>query len=43
MNPGITTYVVESLTPNTYYFTVTALNSTGAESVFSNTASKTIQ
>ena len=24
MNPGIATYVVESLTPNTYYFAVTA-------------------
>jgi hypothetical protein len=43
MNPGLATYVVGSLTPNTYYFTVTALNSSGAESVFSNAASKTIQ
>jgi hypothetical protein len=31
------------LTPNTYYFAVTALSSTGAESVFSNPASKAIQ
>jgi hypothetical protein len=43
MSPGITSYVVESLTPNTYYFAVKALNGAGAESVFSNAASKTIQ
>ena len=43
MNPGLATYVVGSLTPNTYYFSVTALNSAGVESVFSNAASKTIQ
>jgi hypothetical protein len=43
MNPGLATYVVGNLTPNTYYFTVTALNSAGVESVFSNAASKTIQ
>jgi hypothetical protein len=43
MNPGLTRYVVENLTPNTYYFAVKAVNSTGAESVFSNMASKTVQ
>jgi len=43
MNPGLATYVVGNLTPSTYYFTVTALNSAGTESVFSNAASKTIQ
>jgi hypothetical protein len=43
MNPGLTRYVVENLTPNTYYFAVKAVNSAGIESVFSNTASKTIQ
>ena len=43
MNPGLTRYVVENLTPNTYYFAVTAVNSAGVESVFSNAASKTIQ
>ena len=43
MNPGLTRYVVESLTPNTYYFAVKAVNSVGTESVFSNAASKTIQ
>jgi len=41
-NPGLTAYVVENLTPNTYYFVTTAINSTGAESGYSNVASKTI-
>ena len=43
MNPGLATYVVSNLTPNNYYFAVTAINSTGTESVFSNGASKTVQ
>jgi hypothetical protein len=43
MNPGLTRYVVENLTPNTYYFSVKAVNSSGTESVFSNPGSKTIQ
>jgi hypothetical protein len=43
MNPGLTRYVVENLTPNTYYFAITALNNVGTESVFSNAASKTVQ
>jgi hypothetical protein len=42
-NPGLTSYVVSSLVPGTYYFVVTALNSAGVESQFSNVASKTIQ
>jgi hypothetical protein len=41
-NPGLATYVVENLTPNTYHFTVTAINSVSAESEFSNPVSKTI-
>ena len=41
-NPGIATYVVEFLAPNTYYFAVTAMNSSGVESGFSNEASKQI-
>jgi hypothetical protein len=41
-NPGLASYVVEGLAPGTYYFVVTALNSAGAESQFSNVASKTI-
>lgn len=34
-NPGLTAYVVENLTPGTYYFAATALNSSGIESSFS--------
>jgi hypothetical protein len=41
-NPGLTSYVVGNLTPGTYYFVATALNSVGAESSFSAAASKTI-
>ena len=37
-----TTYVVGNLTPGTYYFTVTAVNSRGAEGVQSDVVSKTI-
>jgi hypothetical protein len=42
-NAGLTSYVVGSLVPGTYYFVVTALSSAGVESQFSNVASKTIQ
>jgi hypothetical protein len=41
-NAGLTSYVVQNLVPGTYYFVVTAVNSVGAESSFSNSASKTI-
>ncbi len=41
-NPGIAIYVVENLTPNTYYFVLTAFNSSGVESLFSNEASKQV-
>ena len=41
-NPGITTYVVDNLVPNTYYFVSTSINSTGIESVFSNVAIKSV-
>jgi hypothetical protein len=41
-NAGLTSYVVSSLVPGTYYFVVTALNSAGVESQLSNVASKTI-
>lgn len=34
-NPGIATYVVSSLTPGTYYFSVAAVNAEGAESPLS--------
>jgi hypothetical protein len=42
-NPGLTSYVVSNLVPGTYFFVATAVNSAGAESVFSAPASKTIQ
>ena len=34
-NPGLTAYVVENLSPGTYYFAATAFNSSGIESSFS--------
>ena len=40
---GLTAYVVSNLTPTTWHFAVTAFNSAGAESVLSNSASKTVQ
>jgi hypothetical protein len=42
-NAGVTTYVLENLSPATYYFSVRAYTSTGAESNASNVASKTVQ
>lgn len=41
-NPGITTYVVENLNPDTYYFAATAINSDGVESDFSGEAIKAV-
>ena len=41
-NPGITTYVVENLVPNTYYFVATSINELGVESDFSNVATKIV-
>jgi hypothetical protein len=41
-NPGITTYVVENLTPGTYYFVLASYDAAGLESVDSSPASKTI-
>jgi hypothetical protein len=41
-NAGITTYVVENLVSGTHFFVVAAVNSSGAESTFSNAASKTL-
>ena len=41
-SPGITTYVLENLTPASYFVVATAINSSGAESSFSNEASKTV-
>lgn len=41
-NPGLASYVVDQLTPATWYFTVTAVNSAGMESPYSNVASKQV-
>jgi len=41
-NPGLTRYVVEDLSPATYYFALKALTSSGTESALSKTVSKTI-
>ena len=41
-NASVTTYVVEDLAPATWFFAVTAVNSSGAESTNSNVASKQI-
>lgn len=41
-NPSITTYVVENLSPNTYFFAATAFNTAGVESSYSGEASKTL-
>ncbi len=38
-NPGLATYVIDSLPAGTYYFVVTAFNSQGAESDYSPEAS----
>lgn len=37
---GVTTYVVENLTPDTWYFAATALNGSGTESDFSSTITR---
>ena len=41
-NPGIASFVVENLCPNTYYFAATAINAQGLESDFSNIATKVV-
>lgn len=41
-NAGISTYVVQNLTPGTYYFSVTAVNSAGTESPMSSEVSTTV-
>jgi hypothetical protein len=42
-NPNQTTYVVKDLQRGTWYFTVSAYTTSGAEGVLSNVASKTIK
>ena len=41
-NPGLATYVVDNLGPGTYYFSIAAVNSTGAESPLSSEVSMTV-
>ena len=41
-NVGLTAYVVDSLTPATYYFAATAFNSAGIESGYSNEVERTV-
>ncbi len=41
-NAGITTYVVDGLSPGTYYFTITAVDNAGNESAFASEASRGI-
>jgi len=41
-NPGLATYVVDNLTPGTYYFSVAAVNSAGTESPLSSEVSLTV-
>jgi len=41
-NPGLTAYVIDNLTPNTYYFVATSINSSGVESAYSNVRSKVV-
>lgn len=41
-NPGIATYVVQNLTPGTYYFAVAAVNASGTESPLSAEVSATV-
>lgn len=41
-NPGLTSYVVENLAEGTWYFVMTAFDSTGTESNATNAVSKTI-
>lgn len=41
-NPSLHVYIIENLTPGTWFFCVKAFNVKGAESVCSNIASKTI-
>jgi hypothetical protein len=41
-NPGLTRYMIENLSPATWYFSMSSFNSEGVESARSATASKTI-
>ncbi len=41
-NPGITSYVVDNLSPGTYEFVATSFNAVGMESAYSNPATKVL-
>tara|TARA_R110002096_G_scaffold8803_2_gene35851 strand:- start:5249 stop:7762 length:2514 start_codon:yes stop_codon:yes gene_type:complete len=41
-NPSVTTYIVDNLSPGTYEFVATSFNSSGVESIYSGTATKTV-
>ena len=41
-NPGLASFVVDQLTPATWYFVVTAVNASGVESAHSNATSKQV-
>jgi hypothetical protein len=41
-NPGLASFVVDQLTPATWYFVITAVNASGVESAYSNVATKTV-
>jgi Putative Ig domain len=43
ISSGLTSYVIDQLTPGTWYFAMTAFNSHGAESALTDGVSKTIQ
>jgi Fibronectin type III domain len=42
-NPGMTTHMIENLSPGTYYFAVRAYTSNGGESDNSNVVSNVVQ
>jgi hypothetical protein len=42
-NPGLTTYVIDNLAPDTYEFVATSFNAAGVESAYSNPSTKTVQ
>lgn len=41
-NPGLSSYVIDNLAPNTYYFVTSVVNSSEVESDFSNVTSTTV-
>jgi hypothetical protein len=42
-NPGISTYIISNLSPGTWFFSVTAFNTSKVEGIFSNIVNKMIQ